>query len=68
MNWELPQPAFFSARPIVEIFERGFRKATFAFLLAGGKKGIFECFRQIGLGDPANVRRDEHAIQKARHQ
>jgi hypothetical protein len=65
---ELAQPALVVRRPVVEVVERRFRESRGAEALAQAIELVFERFGQSACAHHPHIRRDEHALQKARHQ
>ena len=64
----LAQPAFVVGGPVIEVLVRGLGVGAVAQALTQAKQGVFQCLYQVGLRHDAYVGRDEHPVQKARHQ
>ena len=65
---ELAKPALVVGGPVVEVVDGGLGKGLRAQPLAHAKQLIVQRLGQISLRHHANIGRDEHALQKARHQ
>ena len=64
----LAQPTFVIGGPVIEVLVRGLGVGAVAQAFTQAKQGVLQCLHQVGLRHDAYVGRDEHPVQKARHQ